>query len=215
MDVFECIKTRRSIRRYLQSPVEWGKVGTVLEAGKAAPSAGNVQDWKFIVVTSPEQKKGIAHACMDQQWIATAPVIVVVLAEPDKQKRLYGLRGEGLYTVQDCAAAIQNMLLMAHALGLGSCWVGSFNEEALRRVMFIPEEIKPQAIVTLGYPDEIVPEPPEYTLENVVFFRDFGGQGNRMKNIPASLGEYGSVMQGQLKKGAEVFKRLAEKIKKN
>lgn len=213
MDVYEAIKTRRSIRRYLDNPVEWEKIGQILEAGKAAPSAGNLQDWKFIVITDKAQRQKIAHACMDQDWMVQAPIHIVVVGMPDKTKRFYGERGK-FYTTQDCAAAIQNMLLMAHSLGLGSCWVGSFEDEALRKSVSIPSEIKPQAVMTLGYPDEVVPEPPEFTLENVMFFRNYGLQPNRIKNIPVQQTEYGQIIQDKLKKGRAVFKRMSDKLQR-
>ena len=214
MDVFEAIKTRRSIRKYLSVPVEWEKVGRVLEAGKAAPSAGNLQDWRFLVITDKGQKQCIAHAAMEQNWMVEAPIHIVILGVLDKAKRLYGVRGERLYMIQDCAAAAQNMLLTAHALGLGSCWVGSFDEDALRRCFFIPDEVIPQSIVTIGYADEVVPEPPEYTLENIIFFRNYGGQGNRIKNIPAYHGEIGTLLQEKIKSGKDAFKKLTDKLKK-
>src|SRR3989344_5368905 len=214
MDVFDAIKTRRSIRKYLSVPVEWEKVGRIMEAGKAAPSAGNVQDWRFVVVTDKKQREMIAHACMDQHWMVQAPIHIVVVGEPEKSKRFYGRKGETLYTIQDCAAAIQNMLLAAHALGLGSCWVGSFDDDALMRAVSILPEIRFQAVITIGYADEVVPEPPEYTLENMMYFRNYGGQPNRIKNIPMQQNETGQMIREKIEKGKEVFRRMSEKLKK-
>ena len=214
MDVFECIKTRRSIRKYQDVPVEWDKIGQILEAGKAAPSAGNLQDWRFIVILDAGQRKGIAEACLQQDWIAKAPVHIIVVAEPEKSKRFYGIRGERLYNIQDAAAATQNMLLMAHALGLGSCWIGAFEEDKLRTVVNMPSEIRPQAVVTIGYADEKPPEPPEYTLENIMYFRNYGTQPNRVKDIPKYTGFTSDIIQRNLKKGSTVFQRMAEKLQR-
>ena len=214
MDVFECIKTRRSIRKYQDVPVEWDKIGQILEAGKAAPSAGNLQDFRFIVILDPVQRKGIAEACLQQEWVAKAPVHIVVVSEPEKSKRFYGIRGERLYNIQDAAAATQNMLLMAHALGLGSCWIGAFEEDKLRTVVHMPSEIRPQAIITIGYADEKPPEPPEYTLESMMYFRNFGTQPNRVKDIPKYTGFTSDIIGRNLKKGKVVFQRMADKLQR-
>ena len=212
MDVYEAIKNRRSIRKYLQAPVEWDKIGQILEAGKAAPSCGNLQDWRFIVILDQKKREQIAESCMQQHWMARAPVHIIVVGEPEKSKRFYGIRGERLYTIQDCAAAVQNMLLMAHALGLGSCWIGAFDEDALRNLVSMPNEIRPQAIVTIGYADEQPPEPPEYTLENIMYFREYGGQGNRVKDIPKYSGDYAERIQRTAGKGKDIFSRMMNKL---
>ena len=113
MDVFEAIRTRRSIRKYKDKPVPWDNIVTIMQAGKYAPSAGNLQNWKFIYVKTDDKRSAIAKACLGQEWMEIAPVFIVVVAEPEKAERHYGTRGARLYTTQACAAAIQNMLLIA------------------------------------------------------------------------------------------------------
>ena len=154
MDAIECMRGRRSVRKYLDVPVEWDKVATILDCGRLAPSAGNVQNWKFIVVGEKGTKEALAQACVQQLWIGNAPVVIVIVSEPEKCKRYYGVRGERLYSVQNCAAAAQNMLNAAHALGLGGCWVGAFDPEEARKVLKIPDELEPIAFTPLGYPDD-------------------------------------------------------------
>ena len=154
MEVFECINTRRSIRNYLDIPVEWDKVGTILEAGRLAPNSGNIQDYNFIVVQDEEKRKTIAEASLRQHWMSKAPVYIVVCADLKKSERFYGVRGNRLYSIQNCAAAIENMLLTANSLGLGACWVGAFDENVVSRVLGIPDYARPQAIITIGYSDE-------------------------------------------------------------
>ncbi|MBN2368745.1 nitroreductase family protein, partial [Candidatus Woesearchaeota archaeon] len=197
MNVFETIATRRSIRRFTSQDIPMEILGVVLDAGRYAPSAGNVQNWRFILVKNPDNKLKVAEAAMQQMWIAEAPVIIVVVAEIEKIKQFYGIRGERLYAIQNCAAAIQNMLLTAHALGLSSTWVGAFDETMLRRTLGIPEDVRPQAILPIGYPDEVVPAPTHYTLENVCFFE---GYGSRIANIER-------VMQNPL-----VFEKISRMI---
>ncbi len=214
MDTLECIKTRRSVRKYRDEPVAWEKIGMVLEAGKSAPSSGNLQNWKFIVVTDEEKRKGIANACIQQYWMFQAPVHIVVCADPRKAVQFYGIRGDRLYSVQNCAAAVQNMLLAAHDQGLGACWVGAFDENELKKVLSIAEEIRPQAVITIGYSDEVVPEPVHYTLENLVFFEKWG---SRIKDLDAVLGHYGNKLHKHIdaaKKGvSKGFGKFTARIK--
>ena len=182
MDVFTCIHTRRSIRKFKNRPVEWYLIGKILDAGSQAPTAGNLQDFRFMVVTNPALKKELADASLQQLWIAQAPYIIVVFAEFIKTKRLYGIRGERLYVIQDCAAAAQNMLLAAHAQGLGACWVGAFDEDRIRAALGIPDYARPQAIIPVGYPDEEVPAPGKYKLEHLVFFNRWADNSGKVMN---------------------------------
>ena len=170
MDVFEAIRTRRSIRKYKDKQVPWDNVITILQAGKYAPSAGNLQNWKFIVVKSDAKRKAITKACLQQEWMEQAPVFIVVVSEPKKAERFYGTRGARLYTLQGCAASIENMLLTAHSLGLGSCWVGAFDEHEIWTILGLPEESSVQGVVTIGYADEVPQAPPKYRIEHMMFF---------------------------------------------
>lgn len=206
MEVLECIRTRRSIRLYLSVPIEWEKIGSVLEAGRLAPSSGNLQDWKFIVVTDAGLRKEIAKISMEALWMETAPVHIVVCADTEKNKRFYGIRGERLYSVQDCAAAVMSMCLAAHTVGLGTCWVGAFDEHALSRLLDIPEQIRPQAIVTVGYPDEKPEMPKRYTLENITFLDKWG---NRIKDIGFVLKDY-RVLEKAMQSAQETTARIIE-----
>lgn len=170
--------TRRSIRKFMDIDVERTKLGIVFEAGAHAPSAGNIQNWKFFFVKREDLKKKIADACMQQSWIATAPVIIVIASEPDKAAQFYGVRGERLYSVQNCAAVAQNMLLAAHDQGLASCWIGAFNEESINKTLNMGHRYRPQIVLPLGYADETVPEPLRLRIENLVIFEDQRGGGN-------------------------------------
>jgi nitroreductase len=162
---------RRSVRKYMDQPIEWEKLGRVCDAGRLAPSAGNLQAWKFVVVTEKDLRKQISEACLKQYWMQTAPAYIVVCAEITKLSRFYGIRGERLYSIQSCAAAAESMILMATGLGLGTCWVSAFDEEMIKRILRIPDFVRPQVIITVGYADEITPEPPKYTLTDVIFLQ--------------------------------------------
>ena len=169
MDVFECIKTRRSVRRYQKRDVPNHLIGMIIEAATYAPSAGNLQPWEFIVVKDKERKTKLYEAALKQTHIKEAPVIIVVCANIGKTSSRYGKRGERLYAIQDTAAAIQNMLLAAHALGLGTCWIGAFDEEQVKVVCAIPEHVRPVALITVGYPAEKPHPPRRIPFENLTW----------------------------------------------
>lgn len=154
MDVLKAVKGRRSIRAFKSDDVSPKIVEKLLDAAIWAPSAGNIQPWEFIVVRKPEIKSALAEAALDQTFIEEAPIVIVVCANKNRSSQRYGVRGRTLYCLQDTAAAIQNILLIAYSLGLGTCWVGAFREEEARKILKIPQGIKPVAIVPVGYPAE-------------------------------------------------------------
>lgn len=222
METLEAIEKRRSITKYLDIPVEWDRVGNILRAGQLAPSAGNLQDWRFIVVTNKENRKKIAEACLKQYWIETAPVIIVACSFPENTKRFYGLRGEKLYTIQNTAAAIQNMLLAATDQGLGSHWVGAFDEGMLNRALGIPAKARPQAVLTFGYTDFTPPKPKRFKLFDLTYLQSWGNKVEnadlvlidwsdwaRKKIMAAKMG----VEQEALERGEKVRAKAKEKIK--
>lgn len=208
MDTLDAIKKRRSIRKYLDVPVEWYKVTKILEAGKQAPSSGNLQNWRFIIVTDKKMRRKLAEASLQQYWMESAPVHIVVCSQLTIAKQFYGLRGERFYSIQNCAAAIQNMLLAAHSLGLGSCWIGAFDEGKLKTLLDIPEDVRPEAIITIGYPDENPEEPEEYELYDVIFLENYG---KRIRNIDLAKGIYSSSVAEGIK---HISKKIKQKIRK-
>ncbi len=187
MDAIECIMTRRSIRKFKSVPVPWYKIGKICEAGLAAPSAGNIQDFRLMVVTDEDKKRKLAHTCMDQYWMCTAPQFIVVSSTVIKTKRFYGVRGERLYAIQSAAAAIQNILLAAHALGLAGCWVGAFDEDYVKDLLRIPSWVRVQAIIPIGYPDEVVPMPPKYGTEQMVHFNMYADNPGKVRSIEKDM----------------------------
>ena len=154
MDVFEVIKSRRSVRAFTKQPVSNKEIMSLIDAARWAPSAGNIQPWKFIIVRDPKVKHGLAGAALNQTLIEEAPVIIVVCADSNQSASRYGNRGASLYCLQDTAAATQNMLLAAHAMGLATCWIGAFQEKEVLKVLNIPNGIRPVAIITVGHASE-------------------------------------------------------------
>lgn len=132
------------------------QVRQILEAGRWAPSAGNVQDWQFFVIRNQSIKEALVEAALGQSFIAEAPVVIVVATDLNKIEESYGRRGRDTYSLQNTAAAIQNMLLMIHSMGLGACWVGAFYEQSASGALNLKEHIRPVAIVPIGYTAEKV-----------------------------------------------------------
>lgn len=173
METIDAIRGRRSIRKYLNKPVEWWKLAEVLDAGKYAPSSGNLQNWSFIVVEDIERKKAISEFSLQQYWMAEG-TFIVVCSRMDMIKQYYDVRGEMLYSIQNCAACIQNMLLRAYDLGLGSCWVSAFDEDAVKRILKIEGDIRVQTIVIVGYSDQKVEMPARHELRELCYFEEWG-----------------------------------------
>lgn len=164
-DIF---KERTSIRHYTKENVGDEAIRQLLEAAINAPSAGNLQPWHFYVVRNAELKARLSECSFSQGHIQSAPVAILVCAEPLRSASRYGKRGSKLYALQDTAAATENMLLCAAMLGLGACWCGAFDEGLVSQVMELPGERRPVGIVSLGYPARVGKKPKRRPLEEVV-----------------------------------------------
>ena len=151
MDALECIMTRRSIRKYTTEPVEQEQIEAILRAAMAAPSAGNQQPWRFIVLTERERLDAAAETTPYGKMLREAAFGLVVCADTRDLKH-------PTMWEQDCSAAVQNALLAAHALGLGGVWLGFWPKtervEPLKEVMGLPDGIEPLAVLAFGHPDE-------------------------------------------------------------
>ena len=208
MDTWTCIHSRRSIRKYLDLEIPKEKIGMIIEAGIAAPSSGNLQNWSFTIIKNPESRKQIADACFQQNWMATAPVHILVCGVEDTLKKFYGIRGERLYSIQNCAAAIQNMLLMANELDIGACWVGAFDETMIRRIVKVPDNVRPQAIITLGISDE---KPKPTKREQITYTTFLETHGNKIEDMDMVLGNYAAVMQRKVIETKTKIQKHSEK----
>ena len=169
MDVLEAIKTRRSIRKFRKAPVPEELVEKVLEAGRWAPSSKNRQPWKFIVLKSSDVRKKLSELLPYGWFLADAPLGIAVIVDPKESSR----------PVEDGAIASENILLAAHGLGLGACWIGSYGiplEDKARALLGMPEGHRLLSVIALGYPDE-KPEPTSRkSLAGIVFNDKYGKQ---------------------------------------
>ena len=148
MDVIEAIRRRYSVRAYRNREIEKDKLQELFAAAHLAPSASNRQEWRFIVVQKPETKQQIAEIACKQTFIAQAPVVLVCCAETDIHLMMCG---EPCYQI-DVAIAIDHITLAATELGLGTCWIGAFDSDKVRKILGIPEEIRLIALLSVGYP---------------------------------------------------------------
>ncbi len=155
MDFWQVLKDRHSVRSFDPTEdISPKVVERLLEVAIQAPSAGNRQPWHFYVVRDPEVQKGLAAAAYGQEFVAQAPVVIVVCADPERSAERYRQRGRELYCLQDTAAAAEHILLAAVASGLGGCWVGAFDERRAARVLDLPHQHRPVAILPIGKPVE-------------------------------------------------------------
>ncbi len=148
----EVVRQRRSIRRYRPDPVPQAKLDQVLEAARLAPSWANGQCWTFIVVTDPKVKHALALA--GNEWIEHAPVIIAACADPKES----GVKKDQGYYLVDIGIAMEHLVLAAADQGLGTCWIGWFDEQKAKQALGLPREMRVVATTPLGYPDE-QPEP--------------------------------------------------------
>ena len=173
MDVLEAIKERRSIRAFTDEKVSEKDVERLIDAARWAPSAGNTQPLELVVVKDKEMKRKLSEAALNQTFIQKAPVVIVVCADLNRSSRGYGSRGERLYSLQDTAAATENILLAAQELGLATCWVGAFRDKEVAKAVKAPKNMKPVAIVPVGHPTERPLDPPKRSVNEIVHYETF------------------------------------------
>ncbi len=170
MEFFEVIRKRHSVRNYQPRPIEATQLQAILEAANRAPSAGNLQAYQIYAVTSPAARLALAQAALDQEFLAQAPLDLVFCAYPSRSALRYGRRGANLYALQDATIACAFAMLAATALGLGSVWVGAFDEERVRRALGAPKDLLPVAILAIGHAAETPLPTPRRQLRDLVHY---------------------------------------------
>lgn len=180
MDVMDAIRTRRSVRRFLNRPVEPDKLQAVMDAARLAPSWANMQCWRFVVVRDPGVRARISELSHVEEYFATreykknpaqkalarAPVVIVACADPARSGSIWGAP----YYMTDLGIAAENLMLAAHSVGLGTVFVGVFDEPKLRELLAIPSHIRVVGLFPLGYPEDVGKAgPPRLPLEEIVF----------------------------------------------
>lgn len=169
MDILKVIKERRSIRDFQKKDIPEKIMNNLIEALIWAPSAGNIQARKFYFIKDITVKKKIGAAALNQNFIAEAPLVIVGCTD-SRISFTYRERGVLLYSIQDVACSIMGMMLVAHELGLGSTWVGAFYEDQISKILDVPRNLRPVAIVPIGYPSKVPKAPPRVSKEEAVEF---------------------------------------------
>ena len=168
MEFLELARKRRSIRKYKSDPVSDEDIKALLEAVRLAPSWGNRQCWRFVVVTDEVTREKLADK---REWIAEAPVIIVACADPEKS----GQKADQDYYLLDIGIAMEHLVLAATERGLGTCWIGWFDEDSARQAIGVPESIRVVAYTPLGHPAEEKREVTErLPLEEIVYYEKYG-----------------------------------------
>jgi len=171
----DAIKTRRSFRRYLKKDVDNAIIRELIEAASFAPSAHNFQPWEFIITKDQSKKEEIANASTYAKFLPDAPVAIIVCTRKGKTRKVDDKELLKHFSIQDSAAAIQNLMLAAHEKGLATCWIGDLQEDRLRGMFNIPEDIYPVAIIPLGYPEpHVMPAVPKRRpIDEILHFEQF------------------------------------------
>ncbi len=148
MQVMQAIRERRSVRAYQDRPVPEDVLARLLEALRLAPSGGNRQLWKFVVVTDAATRTELATAARNQKFVAQAPVVIAGVGLSPDRVMSCGVPGDPV----DVAIALDHLTLAAVEEGLGTCWIGAFDQDAVRRILRIPETARVVELMALGYP---------------------------------------------------------------
>jgi nitroreductase len=160
MDVFEAIETRRSIRKYQQEPIPGDKLEMIFQAARLAPSAANRQPWRFIVVQEASRKKALAAAANGQTFLSDAAAVIVGVGDPEVSAKWHE---------RDPMIALEHMALAAVALGYGTCWIGAFDEDAVKHLLNIPARMRVVALMPIGLPNETPAPRPRKELSEIFF----------------------------------------------
>ena len=170
MDVYEAIKTRKSVRAFQSREVPDEVLERILDAARLAPSANNFQEWRFVVVRDRETRDELVEAACRQTFVAQAPVVLACCAETNNHVMTCG---QPSYPI-DLAIAIDHITLCAVAEGLGTCWIGAFYEDEVKRILSIPPAIRVVALLPLGYPQDPAPvRKLRRSLERIVCYENW------------------------------------------
>lgn len=167
MELREAIEKRRSVRSFIDRDVKIDDVVEILEYANLAPSAGNLQARDFVIVRDDRLRRSLAKAALDQAFVSEAPIDIVVCANL-RRISPYGARGINLYCIQDSAASIEHILLLALEYGLSTCWVGAFDERRVSEILDLPSYVRPVAIIPIGYPRHIPKPTPRIEIDKLI-----------------------------------------------
>jgi len=170
LSVLDVIKSRGSVRRYKDRAITEDALMSILEAARLAQSANNGQPWQFIVVTDQVMKRRLVDAADGQDFVGKAAAVIICLAKPEASFRVGPFEG----FLIDLSIAIENMVLTAWDLGVGSCWIGAFSENEVKKLLGVPQNLRVVSLLTLGYPDERIGPKYRKPLSEIVHYEKYG-----------------------------------------
>ena len=183
MNIFQIFEKRKSIRKFKPDPISEEHLDKILEAARQAPSAGNRQPWRFVVVKDEKTRAKLAELADNQAFVGAAPVVIAVFGDPDDSPA--GYRQDPMVAFkQDPMIAVEHMCLAAVALRLGTCWIGpaspNYNVEAIKRLLGVPERMYMICLLPLGYPDQSPKARSRKPREKIIFYEKY----SRSKDLP-------------------------------
>ena len=163
MDIMETIQNRYSCRSYQNKPIEPEKLETLMEAARLAPSARNIQDWRFVIVTDAQTRRRLQQAAAGQVFVGQAPVVIAACSSTNKRMNLCGQP----YSSINVSIALEHIALTATSLGLATCWIGSFKPQRVRQILNIPTHIEIVELMAIGYPADRPKSPNRLSLDQI------------------------------------------------
>ncbi|MBU2539939.1 nitroreductase family protein [Patescibacteria group bacterium] len=172
MDIYEAIKKRRSVRLYKEKKIENAVLNRILEAARLAPSANNVQGYKLIIVKDSQKRQQLAKAGLYQSFISQAPIIIVgVAVNPELDQT-----SENPFYAIDLAIAFDHLTLVAASEGLGTCWIGAFKQDKVKKILEIPEKCKVIVLMPIGFPDDKPKNRSRKSLKELIYYEKFSNR---------------------------------------
>ncbi len=198
MDLDAIITSRHSIRDYKKKDVEYQVISKILDTAKHAPSSGNIQNWRFIIIKDKNKKEAISRLCLNQLWMNQAPVFIVICYDERNIKVMFP-RDYKEFSLQNAAIISTLIMLKASELGLGTCWVPAPKPENLLGLLKVPDFITPCIILTLGYPEGMYKKTRREALENVCYFEEYGIKKRGVNLTPFPLSKHVSMIKDKIR----------------
>lgn len=168
MEFEQVLRKRHSVRKFKDKEIPEEIIRKILEFSNLSPSAGNLQARKVVLIKDKNTKEQIARASLNQDFISKAPVVFLICADIEESIEKYGKRGKELYSIQDATIFASYLQLAITSVGLSSCWVGALEEEEIKKILKLPENLRPITVIPVGYPDEKPYKTPRKSLNDII-----------------------------------------------
>lgn len=222
MNVFQALHSMRATSEFLDKPVDEKMIGLILHSATRALSAGNLQEWEFVVVEDTKTKEELSKAALGLRQIMKSPSTIVVCVDLEKVARKYGKRGELVYAAEDGAFATQVIAIAATAIGLGFDLIRAFDEEEVKGILNLPDNIRPVSIMPIGYPAHELEQESRNSFENITHVDRYGNKIevtfepvlNALERILAEMREKYKTGPARTKFSIADFKKFVRKLAK-